>query len=359
MPGDDFGDKTEEPTERRRNEARQKGNVARSTDLNSAGMMLAAASAMLFFGIPVFRGLTQLMHASLQNAGRVSFDIGTVPHQFREIADQLLNLILPVMLWMMGAAFLLNLLQVGVLIAPEALQPKFERLNPIAGAKRILSIRGLVKLAVSLAKLLLVVAVAGWSISAMAPTFLNLIGTEPPGILFGIRDSVLTLAFQLAIALIILAILDFGFQKWKHEQDLRMTKQEVREEMKNMEGDPMIRQRRREIHRKLAEAREMQQVQDADVVITNPTHIAVALKYDPETMPAPTVVAKGMGVLAGRIRQIAVEHGVPIIERKPLARSLYRDVKVGHQISVEMYEVFVEIMAYVYRISGRTPPSLP
>ena len=137
-----------------------------------------------------------------------------------------------------------------------------------------------------------------------------------------------------------------------------MTKQEIRDEMKNMEGDPLIRQRRRDAHRKLAQARELNQVRDADVVITNPTHIAVALKYDPDKTPAPKVVAKGKGEIAMRIREIAAKHGVPIIERRPLAQALYSNVKVGQIIPVEMYEVFVEIMAYVYRLSGRTPPPL-
>ncbi len=137
-----------------------------------------------------------------------------------------------------------------------------------------------------------------------------------------------------------------------------MTKQEIRDEMKNMDGDPLTRQRRRDAHRKVAQARELMQVRDADVVITNPTQIAVALKYDPETMPAPVVIAKGMEEIAARIRAIAAEHGVTIIERKPLARALFHNVKVGQVIPVDMYEVFVEIMAYVYRISGRNAPRL-
>ena len=137
-----------------------------------------------------------------------------------------------------------------------------------------------------------------------------------------------------------------------------MTKQELREEMKKMEGDPLIRQRRKDAHRKLVQAREMHAVKDADLIITNPTQIAVALKYDPDTMTAPSVVAKGMGEIAARIRRLAAENGIPIIERKPLAQALYHDVKVGQAIPIEMYEVFVELMAYIYNITGRTPPDL-
>jgi flagellar biosynthetic protein FlhB len=200
----------------------------------------------------------------------------------------------------------------------------------------------------------LLVAIAAWWIALELPVFVNLMGSEPGELAVQIKSSASGLAFLLALALVCLAVLDYLFQRWKFEQELKMTKQEIREEMKQMEGDPHIRQRRREAHRKLAEARELHRVPDADVVITNPTEIAVALKYDPETMSAPAVLAKGMGPIAARIRQIAAQHGIPIIERKPLARALYRDVKVGHPIPVEMYEVFVEIMAYVYRITGRT-----
>jgi len=211
---------------------------------------------------------------------------------------------------------------------------------------------------VSLGKLIVVVVIAVWFVSWVLPNFLQMTEAEPASIFLQIHKSMVSLAFQLALALMVLALIDFTFQKWKYEQDLKMSKQEVREEMKNMEGDPLVRQRRREAHRKFTQARELEQVKHADVVITNPTEIAVALKYDPQRMAAPTVVAKDMHEIAARIRQIAAEHGVPIIERKPLARALYRDVKVGQQIPSEMYEVFVEIMAYVYHLSGRTPTNL-
>jgi flagellar biosynthetic protein FlhB len=266
--------------------------------------------------------------------------------------------VLPILLAMAAAALALNLVQVGFLLAPEVLQPQLSRINPLDGAKRLFSIRALVRLAVSLGKLAAVVAVAGISIHAMLPGFLGLMESSVAAIFQRIEESVVVLAFQLSGALVTLAILDFLFQRWKHEQDLRMTKHELREELKQMEGDPLIRQRRREAHRKLAQARELQQVRHADVVITNPTEIAVAIKYDPQTMPAPAVVAKGMGEIAARIRQIAIEYHVPIVERKPLARALYRDVRVGQTIPLEMYEVFVEIMAYVYRLTGRTPSGL-
>jgi flagellar biosynthetic protein FlhB len=258
----------------------------------------------------------------------------------------------------------------------ESLQPKLARINPLEGVKRIFSLRALVKLAVSLGKLLVLTSIVVLFLVSVLPELLQTVEAEwmpaelPANgerfretrfaalLLVSIRDLLGSLAFQLAAALVLLALLDYGFQKWKHEQDLRMTRQEIRDEMKNMEGDPLIRQRRRDAHRKLAQARELSQVRTADVVITNPTHISVALKYNPDEMPAPKVVAKGMGEIALRIREIAAEHGVTIIERKSLARTLYANVKTGHFIPVEIYEVFVEIMAYVYRLTGRNPPRL-
>ena len=376
MADDDAGDKTEEATDRRRSEAREKGNVARSPDLTAPGLLMAAAAALYIFGLSMTRSMAEFLHSSLSRPYWTDIDLAGAMKFADSIADFLGKTVLPLMAMMAGSALVINLLQVGFLINSESLQPKMSRINPLEGAKRILSIRSLMKLAVSLGKLAVLISIATWFISSAVPELLHAVDVEwmltdaaaagesfretrfAAIFLVSLRDLLGSLAFQLAAALIVLALLDFAFQKWKHEQDLRMTKQEIRDEMKNMEGDPLIRQRRRDAHRKIAEARELNEVRDADVVITNPTHIAVALKYDPDKTPAPKVVAKGMGEIAMRIREIAAEHGVTIIERKPLARSLYATVKVGHTIPVEMYEVFVEVMAYVYRLTGRTPPPL-
>lgn len=358
MASDEFGEKTEQPTDHRRTEAREKGNVARSQDLNAAGLMLTAALAISVFGLAVLNSLGKLIQASLGTVSVTGFDSTQVVKRFRSLAEYSMTAVGPFVLMLVAGVIFVNFLQVGFMVTPEAIQPKLSRLNPIEGFKRIFSIRALVRLAGSLMKLLVVVAIAALLITSLLPTFLQLVGATPPFLLKSIHESVVTLAFQLAIALVALAILDFGFQKWKHEQDLRMTKQEVREEMKQMDGDPHMRQRRKEVHQKLAQAKELGQVKHADVVVTNPTHIAVALKYDPNTMPAPIVIAKGMGEIAVRIRTLAAEHRVPILERKEVARALYRNVKVGQQIPAEMYEVFVEIMAYVYRITGSTPDGL-
>ncbi|WP_166827556.1 EscU/YscU/HrcU family type III secretion system export apparatus switch protein [Thalassoroseus pseudoceratinae] len=369
-------DRTEEPTENRRREARKQGQVAKSSDLTASGLMLAAATAILVFGFEITQSLCEHLAEALANASSAPIDKNNVLALLRNATERLLLTIAPLMMLMLLAAVGLNVMQVGFLYSTEALQPKFSRLNPLSGFRRIYSVQAVAKLGMSVGKLAIVVTVAVFFISTILPSLLQLghlewdpnrfelaetgfRETRVAGQLWsGVRDSLVTLAFQMAAALIALGVADWAFQRWKHTQDLRMTKQEIRDEMKQFDGDPHIRQRRREVHRKLAEAREIQQTETADVVITNPTHISVAIKYDPVKMAAPIVVAKGQGEIALKIRQIAAAHSIPIIERKPLARALYHQVKVGREVPIEMYEVFVEILAYVYSLTGRKPEDL-
>lgn len=354
------GDKTEDPTEKRRSEAREKGNIARSADLNSASLMLMVAVIISFYALPTSEFLMKMLRTQLSGGSVLRTERADYLNQFGGLLSELASNILPLLLMLMGTALFVNLIQVGFLLSPEALQPKLSKLSPIQGVKRIFSISALAKLGISLGKLALLVAIASYALWLAIPKFgeLAFFGVESIDVIQTVTYETASMAFQLALALIILALLDYAFQKWKHEQDLKMTKEEVKEEMKQMEGDPHIRQRRREVHRELATAREINSVADADVVITNPTHVAVALKYDPEVHPAPIVIAKGMGEIALRIREVAAEHKVPIIERPPLARSLYKTIKTGQPIPPDMYEVFVEIMAYVYRLTGKTMPEV-
>jgi flagellar biosynthesis protein FlhB len=358
MSTDEFGERTEQPTERRRTQAREQGNVARSVDLTAAGLMLGAATVFYMLAVPLCRTLADLTAGLLRSAGRSRLTPEDVVEEFRNILQVLAPNLLAVILTMMLTAFVWNVVQIGILLAPEALQPQFGRLNPLSGFRRIFSATSLMRLAVSLAKLAIVVGIAVWSIGAVLPQVAQLIGLQPGATIVYLEGALVKLAFQLSAALVSLALLDFLYQRWRMEQDLKMTRQEVRDEMKEMQGDPLMRQRRRDAHRKVAQARELHQVRTADVVVTNPTEIAVAIKYDPTKMAAPVVVAKGMGVIAASIRRIAIENRVPIIERKELARALYRKIKVGQAIPVEMYQVFVEIMAYVYKLTGRTPRGL-
>ncbi len=357
MAESENGEKTEDATEQRRREAREKGNVAKSIDVNAAAIMLAATGGLLFLGPDIVQGLARLMRSYLEGPPQLELDRFSVTQDLVSLFLDIASYVLPFILLMFCTALAANLGQIGFLYSTEALTLKWNRLNPVSGFQRIFSVVAFAKFGTNLAKISAMGAIAVWFMYLKIPQLQGLGGAEPDIILATMGTIILELAFQLALAMLLIAILDYSFQKWKYEQDLKMTKQEIRDEMKNMEGDPHIRQRRRETHRKLAQAKEMNAVKDADVIITNPTHISIAIKYNPEKHPAPIVVAKGIDQIALRIRELAREHKVPIIERKPLARALYKDVKVGHPIPVELYDVFVEIMAYVYRLSGKQLPT--
>lgn len=357
MATDDAGDRTEQPTERRRTQAREQGNIVRSTDLTGALLMFTATGALQFLGGGLFDALAKMTHGMLSVSPMLRFDLDTWMKGNLTLLTTVAPAVLPFLLLMMLGGLASNIVQVGFLWSPDVLMPKWERLSPLSGFQRIFSSHAVAKLGGSVAKLIVLSAVAYGYISLHLPAFQQLPELDIPAMLTLYGQSLIELAFYLSLSLVVVAVFDYGFQFWKHEQDLRMTKQEVREEMKEMEGDPQIRMKRRDAHRKLAEARQLKDVHNADVIITNPTHIAVAIQYDPSKMPAPVVVAKGMGEIAAQIRRIAAEHRIPIIERKPLARALYRQVKVGGVIPADMYDVFVEILAYVYRVTGRKPPT--
>ncbi len=207
-------------------------------------------------------------------------------------------------------------------------------------------------------KIAVIAGVAYISLWSQREKILGLSGLGVPEIALFILQILLWTALKIAGALLLLALLDYGFQWWKHEQDLKMTPQEIREELKNLEGNPQIVARRRQVQRQLALTRISAAVPKADVVITNPTELAVAIQYEPETMAAPIVVAKGAGVIAQRIRSLALEHGIPIVEKKPLAQALYREVEINHPIPHDKYAAVAEVLAYVYQLKGKTIPSV-
>ncbi len=351
----DTGDKTEAPTDKRRSEAREKGNIPKSTDLNAAIIMLAAAGGLWTLGPVIAKDLGELLRAYLEGPMPLSLDANGVAKDIWDIAQVAANIVLPFMGLMFLAALGANLLQIGFVMTTSPLEPKWNRVNPASGFGRIYSIGSLVKLGTSLGKITLFSAVSIGFIAYQVATWQSMIEFETISFLMLMSWKTLQLAFLLSLCLVVLAIVDYAWQFYKHEEDLKMSKQEVRDEMKNMEGDPHIRHKRREIHRKLASARQMADVPKADVIINNPTHISVAIRYNPEKHPAPIVVAKGADEIALRIREIARAHKIPMIERKPLARRLYKEVKVGRPIPPDLYSAFVEIMAYVYKLTGKAP----
>ena len=355
--GDQQGEKTEEPTERRRREARERGQVAKSADVIAACVLGAAAAVLAAGGLPMAGRLAGLTAASLRTV-RPTLTAADAAALADGAAGVLAESVLPWLLLCAGAAAVGHFAQFGLLFSPQALTPKWSRVNPASGVTRLFSPRAAARLGGGLAKLTVIAGTAAAVTWLALPNLLALTAAEP-AVMFGLLHHTLyTLGFWLAGTVAAVAAVDFLFQKWQHARELRMTKQEVRDELKNQEGDGQIKGRRREAHRKLTQARDLSIVATADVVLTNPTHYSVALKYEPESMDAPVVVAKGADGLAFRIRELARGHAVPVLERPALARRLYRDVKVGRAVPEDLYGALIEVLALVYRLTGRTPPSV-
>ena len=343
-------------TPHKRNESRKRGQVARSQDLSAVFNLIGV---LMFFYLTKYTVWDQM--ASVYS---VAFKAIPLVDQnpiisFLSVMRILGSIITPILLLGLIFGVLGNVLQVGVMFSTEALIPKFDKLNPINGLKRLVSIRGLVELAKSVFKLSVITYVVTSVLIDNYPTLLalgkagmshtksvSLVVATAGGIAFEIM-------LKVALILLILAILDYLYQKWQHEQDIRMTKEEMREEMKRTEGDPEIRRRIRSVQRELSMARMMKEVPEADAVITNPTHIAIAIKYEYETMEAPYVVAKGERQVALKIREIAMENGIPTIENPALARALYKNAEVGEVIPMEFYQAVAEVLAYVDELTQR------
>ena len=353
MP-DDLGEKTETPTPRRRQESRERGDVARSQDLTAAIMLLGAVLLLYVFAIHVMSSMKGLMLLMLGGAGQGQMLADPeLTHALARALTAAGRTLAPLALGILLLGIIGNLLQVGFILSARPIQPRLSKLSPLQGLQRIFSMRGLMRLVMSLAKVAVVAAVALLTIWFDLPAVLTLIQLGAGALFAGAAGLVFDLAIRIAIVLLILALLDYMFQRWQHEKDMRMSKQEVREEHKRMEGDPLTKQRRTKIARQLTLQRISMAVPKADVVVTNPTHFAVAMRYDGDTMVAPKVVAKGADFLALRIRQLALAYGVPLVERPELARALYRNVEIGQEIPPEYYAAVAEILAYVYRLSER------
>jgi flagellar biosynthesis protein FlhB len=354
MATDDTGDKSEDPTEHRRMEERRKGNVARSTELNIAGHLLSTAAVLYFLGADLVESLGKMISLHIRTAGSHRGDIGEVYAEFKDVGSWAADSVLPWLFGLLLAAVAVNLAQVGFLVATDKLSLNINAINPITGLKRIFSARGVVTLLISLGKLGLLTLAAAWLIWLELPGFLHLTAAAPWTAALATGYAILKLSIVLSVILIVLGVADYAFQKWKHNHEIMMTKEEVRREMKEMDGDPLIRRRRRDAHQKLIEARDISKVSASAFVLTNPTHFAIAFQYNPPEVSVPTVVAKGADETAFRMREIAAENGIPIIERPELARQVYRTLKVGQSIPADLYDVFIEILKYVYTITGKT-----
>jgi len=349
MPADSDS-RTEPATPRRREEARKKGQVARSQDLSAATLLCVAFVALNFLGPRMWQSMLDMVRTGLASESPVNSDETLV--LAAAVAVEAAKRLAPYLLIILVATAAVLLMQVGTLFSLQPLVPRLSKISPLNGFKRLFSSRMLMMAAANLGKLVVV---------ALLIYMMFMQSTAPIIYAFTLefRDAfrlgsslAFELGMRLSVALLVLALLDLAWQRFRHEKDLRMTKEEVKDEFRSMEGDPRIKSRRRQLQYQLALQRIRKDVPQADVIVTNPTHVAVAIQYEARNMPAPKVIAKGGDQMALRIRQIAAEWGIPIVERRALARALFESVEIGQYIPERFYRAIAEILAYVYELSG-------
>ena len=353
MAEESFQDRTEEATPRRREEARGEGQVARSVEINSAIILLFGVLSLYFMGGMLKGQLMRFMRSMLNEAPSMSLSPGNVQPYFLSLATFFFKVLTPILTVLIVAGLLANLLQVGFLFSAKPLAPKLDRLSLVSGAKRLFSKRSLEMLVRDVLKVALIGYVAYRTVKPQVVHCIPLADADVKDVFaFGARLT-FQVGIRTALVMMLLAALDYMFQRHEHEKSIRMTKEEVKEERKRTEGDPQIKSRVRSVQREMARRRMMSAVPGADVVITNPVHLAVALKYDPQTMNAPTVVAKGKRLIAEQIKRIAQEARVPVVENKPLAQAIYSAVEIGMAIPETLYRAVAEVLAYVFRMKEK------
>lgn len=355
---DDMGERTEEATPRRKQEAREEGQIAKSQDLTGALLLAGATATIWIAGVPTLGAFKRMLEGALDGDTIASpIQVDNIGMTFSYLASPVLAVVVPILLVIWVLAYAVNIWQVGWLFAPKAVAPKLSKIDPRSGFKRIFGVNALVKAGLDSFKVGLVLLVGIMTIAQHERAIAVLAQLSMLEALSHIGMLVLDLAMRVLVVLLILGIIDYFYQRYKHSRELRMTKQQVKDEMKQMDGDPDVKRRRMRMQQQIAMQRIGSSVPKADVIVTNPEHYAVAISYDQNSLGAPRVVAKGADFIALRIRQIALQHGIPIVERPPLARALFRQVPVGQEIPPDFYKAVAEILAYVYRLGNKRQPA--
>jgi flagellar biosynthesis protein FlhB len=347
------GDKTEKATPKRREEARKKGQVARSQDLNGALVLIGGLLAVAVWGPHMMDKLGQSMRETIALMGNPRGVNATLLGQlFVDGGKTIAMTVGPIAGACMAAGVIANVIQVRPRLTGSALKPDAKKLNPLTGAKNLFGPNMLFEGAKNITKVLIVGLITAFAVLPKLTELGALVGMAPGDFVSQVGHTVLGIAQRAAIAYLALAILDFAYQRWRHEKSLKMDKQEVKDEQKQYSAPAEVRSALRRRQMQAAKARMMAGVPEADVVVTNPTHYAVALKYEADKL-APEVVAKGKDLVAAQIRKVAREHDVPVISDPPLARSLHGAVEIGQQIPEELYQAVAQLLAFVYRVANR------
>ncbi len=344
--------KTEKATPRRRGEMRDKGQVAKSQEFSTA-ILFVLALVLLRLYLPRVNLFLQSNTQELWSSFPRELTVSVFMEIMWQMALGMFAALAPMFLFLVIGALLVNIVQVGLKVSLYPLKPNVGKLNPVSGFKRLFSLQPLVQLGLNLIKMSLIVWLS-WSI--LKSHYDNLLQSvlmdiDHTGALLG--GIVWEIGWKIGLAMLVLASADLAWQRWYHERNMRMSKQEVKDEHKNSDGDPQIKARIRQLQRKAAQKRMMEAIPRADVILTNPVHLAVALAYDPTGMNAPLVLAKGASAVAERIKERAREYDIPIVENKPLARALFRSTEIGSEVPAELYAAVSEVLIYVYQLTGR------
>jgi len=352
MADESFEEKTEKPTPKKRRDAREKGEVAKSRELPSVAVLLAGLITLAVFGSYIYSHVQMMMKGTFSMV--TLNELST--HDFIEFAGKMISLFIKTIIPLFAVGFitaiLSNIMQVGFVLSAKSIKPKLSKFNIIKGLGRLFSKQSLMELFKSLLKLAIVGGVAYLSIKAEIQNISALGEMELHSIAAYMVIAIFKISIRCTLAMIPLVIIDYAFQKWDFEKKLKMSKKEVKDEFKRTEGDPLVKSRIKSIQMEMARKRIMQAVPEADVVITNPTHLAVALTYDSTLMTAPKLIAKGAGRIAKRIKELALKHDVPIVENKELAKSLYTLVEIGQEVPPVLYQAVAEVLAYIYKMKG-------
>jgi flagellar biosynthetic protein FlhB len=349
----DDQEKTEEPSQYRLDKSREKGDVVSSKDLSGIMIVGAAVGTLMFAGTFMLEEVWALAERVL------ALSLETVFHQkeilvlFNDVVFSFLKILSPLFLIVFIVSFLSQLMQIGIIYAPELITMKLERINPQSGFGRIFSSKSLFEFFKGLLKFILVFGATYVVLNKSIWQLNGMINSEIYSSLFFMKSIVIKLFISVLLTLVVIAIVDYAYEKWAYLQRMKMSKQEMKEELKEREGSPEIRSRIKTVQREMAKKRMMKDLPKADVVVTNPTHFSVALKYNRETMVAPIVIAKGADHLAFQIREIAKKNDIPLVENVMLARTLYSTVKVGEGVPRDLYKAVAEVLAFVYKLKKR------
>nr|WP_106784223.1 flagellar biosynthesis protein FlhB [Lysinibacillus timonensis] len=348
------GDKTEKATPKKRQDARKKGQVVKSQDVTAAALLLILFLFLYLWAPTMLNGFFSFFHQSIEKNMLIeTLTVDTVMEMYSQAIQEMAYIVLPFLLIAMVVGIGANYAQFGLLFTTESLKFDLKKMDPIKGIKKIISIRAIVNLLKSLLKVTFIGAVTAMIIWMNMQEVLTLAFKNPWDILTTVAGLTGLMGVAAAIMLILISVLDYVYEKYEYEKNLKMSKQDIKDEHKNAEGDPQIKSKIKQRQREMAMRRMMQEVPNADVVITNPTHYAIALKYDENSMDAPKVVAKGTDFVAQKIKMIAKENDVVMVENRPLARAMYDKVEIGDHVPEEFFKAVAEILAYVYRIKRK------